>query len=81
LDAETLLGWAEWFANLDVVEAEREAEWEDLGQLVPGAERDRIWQERILPDEKGIEKIIRYEAHFGRELNRTLDRLKALQTK
>jgi hypothetical protein len=79
LDVKELLSWAEAFTYGDVLEAEREAGWEDLGLSVPGAERDRIWGERILPDERGVEKIIRYEAHLGRELARTLDQLKALQ--
>ena len=66
--------------GLRVKEAEREVEWEDLEASDCPAERERVWAERILPDEKVIEKIFRYEANLGRELNRTLEGLKTLQS-
>jgi CRISPR/Cas system-associated endonuclease Cas1 len=37
--------------------------------------------ERILPDEKTLEKISRYEAHLSRQLYHALHELEALQTR
>jgi hypothetical protein len=79
LKPEQLLAWAEGIPHLGVKEAEREAEWDKLEVSGCPAERERVWGKRILPDEKAIERIVRYEAHLGRELNRTLEQLKALQ--
>jgi hypothetical protein len=42
---------------------------------------DRIYRERVLPDEKTLEKITRYEAHMTRQLNQTLHELEALQVR
>ncbi len=42
---------------------------------------NRIYRERILPDEKALEKIQRYEAHLTRQLNQTLHELEALQAR
>jgi hypothetical protein len=72
----SLLAVAEGIPRVWLKEAEREAEVAGLEEVSDGrAERDRI-----LPDEREVEKIIRYEAHFGRELTRSLDQLKALQS-
>ena len=38
-------------------------------------------RERLLPDEKTLEKIARYEAHLSRQLYKALHELEALQTK
>jgi hypothetical protein len=38
-------------------------------------------RERLLPDEKTLEKIARYEAHLSRQLYTALHELEALQTK
>ena len=37
--------------------------------------RNRIYRERIHPDEKTLEKAQRYEAHLTRQLNQTLHEL------
>jgi len=37
--------------------------------------------ERILPDEKTLEKVSRYEAHLSRQLYHALHELEALQTR
>ena len=46
-------------------------------------ERDleRMSQERLLPDEKTLEKISRYEAHLSRQLYKAMHELEALQTR
>jgi hypothetical protein len=38
-------------------------------------------RERLLPDEKTLQKIARYEAHLSRQLYRAKYELEALQTK
>lgn len=43
--------------------------------------RNRIFRERILPNEKTLEKVQRYEAHLTRQLNQTLHELEALQAR
>jgi NAD(P)H-dependent flavin oxidoreductase YrpB (nitropropane dioxygenase family) len=47
------------------------------------AERDlqRMSRERLLPDEKTLEKVARYEAHLSRQLYKALHELEALQTR
>jgi hypothetical protein len=42
---------------------------------------NRIYRERILPDDKTLEKVQRYEAHLTRQLNTTLHELEAFQTR
>ena len=42
---------------------------------------NRIYRERILPDEKTLEKVQRYETHLTRQLNQTLHELEALQAR
>ena len=36
-------------------------------------------QERLLPDEKTLQKVARYEAHLSRQLYKALHELEALQ--
>ena len=50
---------------------------------VEEVERDlkNMGRERLLPDEKTLEKIARYEAHLSRQLYTVLHELEALQTK
>jgi hypothetical protein len=50
---------------------------------VEEAERDlkNMGRERLLPDEKTLEKIARYEAHLSRQLYQAMHELEALQTK
>ncbi len=57
-----------------------------LGQLqIQGGVRRRrdrcMRRERILPDEKALEKISRYETHQTRRLYHALQELQALQTR
>jgi hypothetical protein len=40
-----------------------------------------VSRERLLPDEKTLQKIARYEAHLSRQLYQAKHELKALQTK
>jgi hypothetical protein len=42
---------------------------------------ERLSWERLLPDEKTLEKVARYEAHLSRLLYKALHELEALQTK
>ena len=42
-------------------------------------EMDAMSRERILPDEKTLEKIARYEAHLSRQLYHALHELENLQ--
>jgi hypothetical protein len=50
---------------------------------VEEVERDlkNMGRERLLPDEKTLEKIARYEAHLSRQLYQAMHELEALQTK
>jgi hypothetical protein len=50
---------------------------------VERVERDlrNMSRERLLPDEKTLEKIARYEAHLSRGLYQAMHELEALQTK
>jgi hypothetical protein len=47
------------------------------------SERDleRMSRERLLPDEKTLEKVARYEAHLSRQLYKALHELEALQVR
>jgi hypothetical protein len=38
-------------------------------------------RERLLPDEKTLEKVARYEAHLARLLHKALHELEAMQTR
>ena len=41
----------------------------------------RMSRERLLPDEKTLEKVARYEAHLSRLLHKALHELEAMQTR
>ena len=63
----------------------RSAEWEvqKAKQSAEEVERDleRMSRERLLPDEKTLEKVARYEAHLSRGLYKALHELEALQAR
>ena len=65
--------------------ATKNAQWKakTAKQEADKAERDleRMSRERLLPDEKTLEKVARYEAHLSRLLHKTLHELEALQTR
>ena len=42
---------------------------------------DRMSRERLLPDDKTLEKVMRYEAHLNRQFNQTLHELEARQVR
>ena len=73
-DPEQLLEAATDEARRDLVRKEQAAEQvkQDLEQMS---------QERLLPDEKTLEKITRYEAHLSWLLFKALHQLEALQTR
>lgn len=73
-DLEELLEGAREKARLDVISARHEAE------KVEGQLQD-MRRERLLPDEKTLEKVSRYEAHLSRLLFKALHELEALQTR
>lgn len=52
-------------------------------QAAEQVERDlqRMSRERLLPDEKTLEKVARYEAHISRGLYKVLHELEALQAR
>jgi hypothetical protein len=65
--------------------ATKSAQWKakTARQEADKAERDlqRMSRERLLPDEKTLEKVARYEAHLSRQLYKALHELEALQAK
>jgi hypothetical protein len=65
--------------------AMRSAEWKvkKAKQSAEEVERDleRMGRERLLPDEKTLEKVARYEAHLSRGLYKALHELEALQAR
>jgi hypothetical protein len=71
---EELLEAAREKARLDVISAKG---------TVERVEKDleRLSRERLLPDEKTLEKVSRYEAHLSRLFHKTLHELEALQTR
>jgi hypothetical protein len=71
---EELLEAATRSARFKVERAKLEAE---------KVERDlrNMTRERLLPDDKILEKVARYEAHLSRGLYKALHELEALQTK
>jgi hypothetical protein len=71
-DPEGLLEAATETARWDAVSAKGKAERTE-------AEIDVMRRERILPDEKTLEKISRYEAHLSRQLYQALHELENLQ--
>ncbi len=42
---------------------------------------EKMSRERLLPDEKTLEKVARYEAHLSRQLYKAMHELEALQTR
>lgn len=73
-DPEELLEVATDSARRDVIRKEQAAEQ---------VERDleRMNRERLLPDEKTLEKVSRYEAHLSRLMFKALHELEALQVR
>jgi hypothetical protein len=73
-DEEYLIEVATERARLDVISARAAAERveQDLA---------RMGRERILPDEKTLEKVARYEAHLSRLFHKALHELEALQVR
>jgi hypothetical protein len=78
LAAKVLAKWQqgqrEWEPVLDDLEAQAEA----LRRRIQ-AKEERSRQRRMLPDEKELEKISRYEGHLTRQLNLALHELQRLQ--
>jgi hypothetical protein len=73
-DPEGLLETATEAARADSVSSRFKAECAE-------GEIDVMRRERILPDEKALEKISRYETHLTRRLYHALHELQALQTR
>jgi hypothetical protein len=73
-DEEELIEAATERARLDIISAKAATERveQDLA---------RMSRERLLPDDKTLEKISRYEAHLSRLFHKTLHELEALQTR
>jgi hypothetical protein len=73
-DEEELIEAATERARLDIISAKAAAERveQDLA---------RMSRERLLPDEKTLEKVSRYEAHLSRLFHKSLHELEALQTR
>ncbi len=42
---------------------------------------EKMSRERLLPDDKTLEKVARYEAHLSRQLYQAMHELEALQAK
>ncbi len=73
-DLEELMDGAREKARLDVISAKSEAERVE-------AELSNMRREWLLPDEKTLEKISRYEAHLSRLMFKALHELEALQVR
>jgi hypothetical protein len=73
-DEEGLIEAATERAQLDIISAKAAAQRveQDLA---------RMSRERLLPDEKTLEKVARYEAHLSRLFHKALHELEALQTR
>ena len=73
-DAEELLEVATATASRNLIDAKKAADRveKDLEKMSRG---------RLLPDEKTLEKVARYEAHLSRGLYKALHELEALQTR
>jgi hypothetical protein len=73
-DEEELMGGATERARLDVISAKAAAERveQDLA---------RMSRERLLPDERTLAKVARYEAHLSRLFHKALHELEALQVR
>jgi hypothetical protein len=73
-DREQLLEAATERAQLDVISAKAAAERVEQ-------ELARMSRERLLPDDRTLEKVARYEAHLSRLFHKALHELEALQTR
>ena len=73
-DLEELMEGAREKARLDVISAKQEAERVEI-------ELSNMRRERLLPDEKTLEKVSRYEAHLSRLMFKALHELEALQVR
>ena len=71
---EELMEVAREKARLDVISAKQEAERVEI-------ELSNMRRERLLPDEKTLEKVSRYEAHLSRLMFKALHELEALQVR
>jgi hypothetical protein len=71
---EELMEGAREKARLDVISAKQEAERVEI-------ELSNMRRERLLPDEKTLEKVSRYEAHLSRLMFKALHELEALQVR
>jgi hypothetical protein len=73
-DQEELIEAATERARLDIISAKAAAERveQDLA---------RMSRERLLPDDKTLEKVARYEAHLSRLFHKALHELEALQVR
>ena len=73
-NAEELLEVATAGASIDLTKSK---------EAVERVQKDlqRMSRERLLPDEKTLEKVARYEAHLSRGLYTALHELEALQTR
>jgi hypothetical protein len=73
-DQEELIEAATERAQLEIISAKAAAERveQDLA---------RMSRKRLLPDDKTLEKVSRYEAHLSRLFHKTLHELEALQTR
>ncbi len=71
---EELIEAATERARLDIISAKAAAERveQDLA---------RMSRERLLPDDRTLEKVVRYEAHLSRLFHKALHELEALQTR
>ena len=73
-DLEELMDGAREKARLDVISAKSTAE-------KVGGQLQNMRRERLLPDEKTLEKVSRYEAHLSRLMFKALHELEALQVR
>jgi vacuolar-type H+-ATPase subunit H len=73
-DQEELIEAATQRARLDIISTKSAAERVEQDLV-------RMSRERLLPDEKTLEKVARYEAHLSRGLYKALHELEALQAR
>jgi hypothetical protein len=73
-DEEELIEAATERARLNITSAKAAAERVEQ-------ELARMSRERLLPDEKTLEKVVRYEAHLSRLFHKALHELEAMQTR
>jgi hypothetical protein len=73
-DPEKLLKYATDGAKRDVISKEQAAERvkQDL---------EKMSRERLVPDDKTLEKVARYEAHLSRQLYKAMHELETLQVR